>query len=107
MTVVENFKNMKRHWNRESRTWDDPSIVYIGRHNPTHNLPQSEWANPFKMGSEDQRESVIELYRGYIMKQIEAGRVNLEDLRNKTLVCWCSPQRCHGHVLVELLESMK
>jgi hypothetical protein len=29
------------------------------------------------------------------------------DTVSKTLGCWCSPQRCHGDVLVELLETKR
>ena len=27
---------------------------------------------------------------------------NLDELKNKTLACWCSPEPCHGDILIEL-----
>lgn len=109
MTTVVNFKSVKHLWNRETRTWSQPDMAYIGRWNKTYQLPHSPFANPFVMGAETERAQVIELYRTYIEQQIDDGYVNLEELRGKTLVCWCKDVRgvkdiaCHGDVLAELL----
>lgn len=74
--------------------------VYIGRR--TRQLPGSIWANPFRIGRDGTRDEVIEKYRKYILDKPELlGQ--LESLRGKTLACWCSPQKCHGDVLIELL----
>lgn len=108
-TTVTNFKAVKQHWNRETRRWDDDKYVYVGRWNKTYQLLHSPWSNPFVMGAESERAGVIEDYRVYITQQIADGYVNLEELRGKTLVCWCKDVRgvkdipCHGDVLVELL----
>lgn len=110
MTTVANFRAVKKHWDRNARQWDSEQYVYIGRHNPTYNLPQSPFANPFQMGSESERAHVIDLYRHYITGRIEAGLLDLEALRGKTLVCWCKqPGRdvsCHGDVIRELLGEL-
>ena len=106
MTEVTNFRAVKSHWNRETCRWDDPKYCYIGRFNKTYGLRHSPFANPFVMGAESQRQGVIDLYRTYIKEQIAQGRVNLEELRGKTLVCWCSPKACHGDILLELLNEL-
>jgi hypothetical protein len=62
----------------------------------------SIWGNPFHIGKDGTREEVIEKYRQYILSKPEL-LAQLESLRGKTLGCWCSPQACHGDVLVELL----
>lgn len=108
-TNVVNFKAVKKLWNRETRQWSQPNMVYVGRWNKTYQLPHSQWSNPFVMGAETERQGVIDLYREYIKQQIADGYVNLEELRGKTLVCWCKDVRglrdiaCHADVLVELL----
>jgi hypothetical protein len=63
----------------------------------------SIWGNPFQIGRDGTREEVIEKYRRYILSKPEL-LAQLESLRGKTLGCWCSPQSCHGDVLVELLS---
>ena len=78
--------------------------VYIGRAMPRQGLKGSIWANPFKIGQDGTRDEVIEKYRQYILSKPEL-LAQLETLRDKRLGCWCWPQRCHGHVLVELLEK--
>lgn len=109
MATVVNFKSVKHLWDRESRRWSQPNIVYIGRWNKTYQLLHSPWSNPFVMGAESERAKVIEDYRVYITQQIADGYVDLETLRGKTLVCWCKDVRgvkdiaCHGDVLKELL----
>ena len=30
---------------------------------------------------------------------------SLSELRGKRLGCWCKPERCHGNVLIELLNT--
>jgi hypothetical protein len=76
--------------------------VYIGR--KTRDMSGSIWGNPFQIGKDGTREEVIAKYRQYILSKPELlGQ--LESLRGKTLGCWCSPQACHGDVLVELLDS--
>lgn len=93
--------------------------AYIGRENPAHNLPESEWANPYRVKKESDREGVIERYRheleSALFDQPETPaaekhqrelRGRLLALRGMTLVCWCAPRACHGHVLAELIERV-
>ena len=90
----------------------DPNHVYIGR-NMTHYVPGavgSMWQNPFKdkqMG----RDECVRRYRHHIetSEKIQSnGKTllnSLEELKGKTLGCWCHPERCHGHALVELIDE--
>jgi hypothetical protein len=76
--------------------------VYIGR--------PSKWGNPFshkdgtlaefKIGS---RSDAIQKYEEWIVNQPHLMG-SLHELKGKTLGCWCSPKRCHGHVLAKLVE---
>ena len=81
------------------------SVYYIGRANLSHGLQASPWANPFTIEKDtpEQRAQAIARYRGYITAKINKGELNIEELRGKTLACWCSPKPCHGDVLLELL----
>jgi hypothetical protein len=71
--------------------------VYIGR--------PSKWGNPFVVGRDGDRETVIEKYRAWIMGQGEL-LADLHELRGKRLGCWCAPQACHGDVLAELADRL-
>ena len=75
-----------------------PDEVYIGR--------GSKWGNPYKIGIDGDRAKVIKLYKGYIVKK-SIIHTDLEELRGKTLVCYCKPKACHGDVLIELLGEDK
>jgi len=70
--------------------------VYIGR--------PSKWGNPFVIGPDGDRPTVIKKYEEWLMKQ-PALMAALPQLRDKTLGCWCSPQACHGDVLVRLATA--
>ena len=83
---------MTRVVNKYRNSYD----VYIGR--------GSKWGNPFKIGIDGTREDVIEQYRDWIQTQSHLLN-SLEELRGKTLGCFCSPQACHGDILVELLNN--
>ena len=74
----------------------DSYDIYIGR--------GSKWGNPFRIGIDGTREDVIKQYRNWIQTQPHLLN-SLEELRGKTLGCFCSPQACHGDILVELLNN--
>ncbi len=70
-----------------------PDRVYVGR--------PSKWGNPFVIGRDGTRDEVIAKYRAWILGQ-PALLAALGALRGKNLVCWCTPERCHAEVLMEL-----
>jgi hypothetical protein len=70
--------------------------VYIGR--------PSKWGNPFIIGRDGNRATVIEKYSKWIRTQPHLLN-DLEELRGKRLGCFCAPQPCHGDVLIALLEE--
>lgn len=83
----------------------EPYDVYIGR--------PSKWGNPFseKVGTlaefrVDSREEAIAAYEIWLMRQSDLLS-SLEELRGKTLGCWCSPKPCHGDVLLRLANETK
>lgn len=71
--------------------------VYIGR--------PSKWGNPFVIGKDGSRKEVIEKYKKWLFEK--PGLVNdaKNELGGKSLVCWCSPEACHGDVLLEIANS--
>lgn len=45
-----------------------------------------------------------------LLRCIELGllrELTLDELKGKTLGCWCKPECCHGDVLINLLKKMK
>ena len=73
---------------------NDNFDVYIGR--------PSKWENPYKIGVDGNRKEVIRKYKDMILN---SDLINdIEELRGKVLGCWCKPKKCHGDVLVEILE---
>ena len=98
------YKNIE-HWIYAGHS----KHVYIGRWDPYHpSVPESIWRNPFKVGVDGTRQQVIERYRVYITTKIRdnPSTYNLDTLRDKVLGCWCSPEPCHGDVLIDLLSSI-
>jgi|GEM_PF-139945 len=116
-TRVVNFQDVKAHWDTKRRMWDSDEYAYIGRQNGNYGLPESRFANPFKITSDtpENRAYAIEQYRLWLTAKLvdpfadTAYRVELETLRGKTLVCWCSSdspaksKACHGDVLLKAL----
>jgi len=78
---------------RQAGTKPAADRLYVGR--------PSRWNNPFVLGRYGTRDDVIAKYRAWIVQQ-PALIAALPELRNKDLVCWCSPSRCHAEVLIEL-----
>lgn len=94
--------------------------VYIGRANRTHGLTGSPLANPFVVGKDGERREVVEKYRRWLWERVKEWRASgkqnpvtavLNDLvdqvkggKDITLICWCSPQACHGDVIVSAVN---
>lgn len=95
---VVNIRDLPASWQRDAR------YVYIGRRNGRYGVADSKWLNPFVVGQDGDRATVIRLYREYLAERAEL-LASLDELRGKTLVCWCAPAACHGDVLLELLEQ--
>jgi hypothetical protein len=70
--------------------------VYIGR--------PSKWGNPYVIGRDGSRKDVIDKYEEMLLKS-RYHMNHLHELKGKDLVCWCSPQACHGDVLVRLANG--
>lgn len=70
--------------------------VYVGR--------PSRWGNPFAIGRDGTRDEVITRYEEWVQTQ-PSLMAALPELRGKVLGCWCAPARCHGEVLLRLLEG--
>lgn len=70
--------------------------VYIGR--------PSKWGNPFTIGKDGNRLEVIEKYAKWIQTQSQL-LISLHELKGKNIGCWCSPQKCHGDILIKLANK--
>lgn len=69
--------------------------VFIGR--------PSAWGNPFVIGRDGDRATVIAKYRSWLLADPQLlSRVG--ELKGRRLACYCAPQPCHGDVLAEFAE---
>ena len=82
----------------------NPNHIYIGRKVAyVDDTFSSKWRNVFaskKYG----RDQCLNLYEDYIKKDNELLK-DLHELENKTLGCWCKPKKCHGDILLKLIEE--
>lgn len=91
-------ETIKHRWRPSARACvvvrkDEPHDVYIGR--------PSEWGNPFVIGPDGDRPTVIAKYRAWILQQPHL-MAKVRGLAGKRLGCFCAPEACHGDVLSEL-----
>ena len=70
--------------------------IYIGR--------GSKWGNPFCIGKDGTREEVIKKYAKYILTRKDL-LFSLDELKGKTLGCFCKPKTCHGDILLEIANK--
>lgn len=52
------------------------------------------------------RDKCLELYKEYIENNQEL-KSQLPELKNKVLGCWCHPEKCHGDILLELVNQLQ
>lgn len=69
---------------------------YVGR--------GSKWGNPFYIGRDGDRHTVVEKYRNHLRHSPDL-LASLEEIRGKDLVCYCAPEECHADILLELANG--
>ncbi len=77
--------------------YKDKYDIYIGR--------GSIWGNPWVIGKDGTRDEVIDKYEIYIRSNPDLLK-QLPKLKGKVLGCFCKPARCHGDILVKLIEEL-
>ena len=70
--------------------------VYIGR--------PSKWGNPFVIGKDGSRDEVVKLYENHLINNQKLTN-DIHELKDKDLVCFCSPKACHGDVLLKYANN--
>lgn len=75
----------------------EPYDIYIGR--------PSKYGNPFVIGKDGNRAEVIYKYRQYLLTHNDL-LLEMDELKDKHLGCFCKPLACHGDVLVEMCERL-
>jgi len=84
-------------WTRDTET-----SVYIGR--------PSQFGNPFRMWTQDDRADVIAKYEKWFNDRIAEDkdfRKSVLALSGKDLACWCAPRACHGDVILAWLNRQE
>lgn len=71
--------------------------VYIGR--------PSKWGNPFSIGPDGDRTEVIDKYKEHLRSNPDLIEDARNELKGKTLGCWCAPNLCHGDILAFVAEG--
>ena len=95
--VKDGYRDLE-HW------LEQPDHIYIGRAvRHVSGARKSKWSNPFSRKKYG-REKCIDMYYEYILTQLSLLQ-DLDELKGKVLGCWCKPARCHGDILVDLIES--
>lgn len=91
-------------FNLKTQKFDSEKGIYIGRQNIYYGFECSKWYNPFILNKESDRDCVLKKYEEYILnnKNLYAS---LQELNGKDLYCYCYPKKCHGNVLIELLNE--
>jgi len=86
---------MPRVLNKRSDTIPD-GAVYVGR--PT------KWGNLFVIGRHGDRDEVIRRFQEWLLASPEL-MAQLDELKDRDLVCWCAPLPCHAQILIELATT--
>lgn len=81
--------------------------IYIGR--------GSKWGCPFTVIKDrptlakeivGSKEEALSKYKEYVLASPELMN-SLNELDGKVLGCFCKPEKCHGDILLQLLEQKK
>jgi len=107
--VCVKVKDIRPKYDNLKEWMADPNNLYIGRSaivfidGERYPKESSAWSNPYKIDKDGTRDEVLTKYETYIRKKINMGQLDIAELKDKTLGCWCKPDRCHGDILVKLI----
>lgn len=109
MTTVINVRKKylnKLGYNNFEEWQNDKNHLYIGRGMNFYikGAFASKWKNPFNLKKYSIDES-LQLYEQHIRNCNLINQIN--ELDGKVLGCWCKPNKCHGDVLIKLLNEHK
>ena len=114
MSIVNcRVENIRPKYVNLKEWMDDCNNVYIARANVVfidkERFPKqsSKFANPFKIGKHGTRDEVIDKYNDWMKERLNNDvelRAEFMQLKGKNLGCWCCPERCHGSVILQLLD---
>lgn len=96
--AIRQWEDMKRQTTVVNIRHGEEYDVYIGR--------PSKWGNPFRLSDYgNDRELLLKVYRHWLLRpaQTTLRRAARRELLGKRLGCFCAPQACHGHVLIEVI----
>lgn len=91
------IETLAKIWNKKHGN-TPASAVYIGRPSP--------WGNPWSIGLLS-RDEVLIRFKSYAVDKYKNDPSWLEPLKGKDLECWCAPQKCHGDILLEILDEFE
>lgn len=82
------------------------NYIYIGRNLNMGGwkLSNSKWANPFSV-KQYGRIGALLRYREYVLSTPSLYN-SISELSGKILMCWCTPEPCHGDILIDLYKSI-
>jgi len=116
MSIINcKVKYIRPEYNNLKEWMNDNENIYIGRagvvfiDNQRFPLKSSNFANPYKIGKDGNREKIIIKYKKYIINKLKDDdnlQKELLELRGKKLGCWCYPEICHGNILLELIKNI-
>jgi hypothetical protein len=86
---------------------NNPKNVYIGRNLSyyVYGTFHSKWHNPYSIKKYG-LENCLKLYEDYLRSSPEL-LASLPELKGKRLGCWCTPEKCHGDILIKLYYEQK
>lgn len=84
---------------------ENPEYVYIGRAGKGE---EGYFGNPFPLKDYNNRQECMNAFKAYFYDRLKNDKEYSEKillLKDKTLVCFCSPQMCHGDAIAEYLDK--
>lgn len=82
------------------RTYKGTDYVLCDRRSP--------FGNPYKIGEDGDRAEVIEKFNHYFFGRLRLDRLfrmQVYDLKDQKLGCWCNPLPCHCHTIKHFLDT--
>lgn len=103
MVILDIVKSQRpRVLNKNNPNWvNEPGkTIYIGRGSP--------WGNPYRLTENTRKERHLRINQFKVdfladeAKVAEAKRI----LKGANLLCFCDPEPCHGHFLLDLVNPV-
>ena len=85
-------------------TTNETTLVHISEPHDVSIMRPFKWQNPYKIGVDGTRNQVLAKFEIWLRSNDKLMN-DLDELKGEVLGCCCPPKKCHGEIIIKLINE--